>query len=79
LPLQTQRRRMLLPTVVGYLKMNAAKAINELRGTPGIPVWQRNYYEHVVRNDRELRAIREYILDNPLNWQLDRENPHAGS
>jgi putative transposase len=79
LPLQTQRRRMLLPRVVGYFKMNASKAINELRGTPGTPVWQRNYYEHIVRNERELRAIREYILDNPLNWQLDRENPHAGS
>ncbi len=80
LPLQsqTQRRRMLLPKVVGYFKMNASKAINELRGTPGIPVWQRNYYEHVVRNESELRAIQQYILDNPLNWQLDAENPHAG-
>jgi len=49
---------MLLPTVLGYFKMNTSKAINALRGTPGTPVWQRNYYEHIVRNDRELRAIR---------------------
>ncbi len=61
--------------VVGYFKMNAAKAVNALRGTPGVPVWQRNYYEHIVRNERELRAIQQYILDNPLKWDLDRENP----
>ncbi len=80
LPLQgrTQRRRMLLPKVVGYFKMNASRAINGLRGTPGTPVWQRNYYEHVVRGEWELRAIQQYILDNPFNWQLDRENPDAG-
>jgi putative transposase len=46
-----------------------------LRGTPGVPVWQRNYYERVIRHDRELNAIREYIHHNPLNWALDRENP----
>jgi REP element-mobilizing transposase RayT len=36
--------------------------------------WQRNYYEHIVRNERELRAIRRYIRDNPINWLLDRDN-----
>jgi putative transposase len=78
LPLQTERRGMLLPKVIGYFKMNAAKAINGLRGTPGTPVWQRNYYDHIVRNETELHAIQQYILDNPMNWQLDRENPHVG-
>jgi hypothetical protein len=37
-------------------------------------VWQRNYYEHIIRNDRELSNIRWYILNNPINWQLDRDN-----
>ena len=37
-------------------------------------IWQRNYYEHIVRNDRELNNIRWYIRNNPLNWQLDRDN-----
>ena len=37
-------------------------------------IWQRNYYEHIIRNDRELNNIRWYILNNPLNWQLDRDN-----
>ncbi|HLO28196.1 MAG TPA: hypothetical protein VK249_03620 [Anaerolineales bacterium] len=36
--------------------------------------WQANYYEHIVRNDRELNAIRQYIIDNPINWRMDRDN-----
>jgi REP element-mobilizing transposase RayT len=42
-------------------------------------LWQRNYYERVIRNERELNAIRKYILDNPANWAQDRENPERGS
>ena len=38
-------------------------------------VWQRNYYEHIIRNEKELNKIREYIINNPLRWHLDRENP----
>jgi putative transposase len=38
-------------------------------------LWQRNYYDHVIRNERELDKIREYIATNPLRWALDRENP----
>jgi putative transposase len=37
--------------------------------------WQRNYYEHVIRNERELNSIREYIVYNPMNWEFDRDNP----
>lgn len=37
-------------------------------------IWQRNYYEHIIRNDRELKNIAWYIVNNPLNWQLDRDN-----
>ncbi|MBZ4660580.1 MAG: hypothetical protein JG766_2503 [Desulfacinum sp.] len=40
-------------------------------------VWQRNYYEHVIRNDQSLQQIREYIRDNPIRWDLDPENPNA--
>jgi hypothetical protein len=39
--------------------------------------WQRNYYEHIVRNENELNRIREYIMNNPLQWELDRENPNG--
>lgn len=38
-------------------------------------LWQRNYYEHVIRNDGSLNHIREYIANNPLGWESDRENP----
>jgi len=38
-------------------------------------LWQRNYYEHVIRNDRELQRVREYIMLNPIRWALDKENP----
>ncbi len=37
--------------------------------------WQHNYYEHVIRNEDSLKYIREYIINNPLRWELDRENP----
>jgi len=37
-------------------------------------VWQRNYYEHIIRNDQELNLFREYIVNNPKKWDLDSEN-----
>ena len=40
-------------------------------------LWQRNYYEHIIRNQRELNAIRQYIIDNPAKWPEDRENPES--
>jgi len=39
-------------------------------------LWQRNYYDHIVRNENELNRIREYIIINPMQWQCDRENPN---
>ena len=72
-----ERRRMLIPKVIGYFKMNSAKHINRLRDAMGYPLWQRNYYEHVIRNENELSRVREYIQNNPLKWELDRENPFS--
>ena len=54
-----------LGSLIAGFKSAATKQINQLRGTPGVPVWQRNYYERVIRNERELEAIRQYIVDNP--------------
>ena len=68
------RRAMLIPKMIGYYRMNVAKQINQMRGTPGVPVWQRNYYERIIRNDDELNRVREYIRDNPRKWLLDSEN-----
>jgi REP element-mobilizing transposase RayT len=60
---------------VRSFKAATAKRINNLRKTPGAPVWQRNYYERVIRGDRELEAVREYIVDNPRRWAEDPNNP----
>ncbi len=65
--------RSLASFIAGF-KSAVTKRINEQRTMPGVPVWQRNYYEHIVRNDHELDRIREYIVNNPLQWTLDREN-----
>ena len=40
-------------------------------------VWERNYYEHIVRDENELNRIREYINNNPLNWAMDQDNPNV--
>ena len=64
-----------LGAIVGSFKSATAKRINGLGATPGGPVWQRNYYEHVVRNDADLTRVRRYILDNPLRWNGDPDNP----
>ena len=63
-----------LSSVIGAFKSSVSKRINELRGTPGASVWQRNFYEHIVRNDEEMYEIQEYIINNPMKWDLDTEN-----
>ncbi|MEA1959018.1 MAG: transposase [Chloroflexota bacterium] len=68
---------MLIPKIIGYAKMNAAKRINQSRNTQGNPVWQRNYYERVIRDENESNGVRQYIADNPANWDSDEENPNA--
>ena len=65
--------RSLSSFISGY-KASVTKKINKLRDTPGSAVWMRNYHDRIIRNDGELRALREYIRDNPLRWELDREN-----
>jgi len=63
-----------LQVIVGSFKSAAARSINRVRGTLGEPVWQRGYYERVVRDERELDALREYVLNNPASWDDDPEN-----
>lgn len=68
-------RKCTLGQVVAYFKYQTTKSIDRIRNTPGAPLWQRNYYEHIIRNQNDLDEIREYITNNPLKWELDRENP----
>ena len=62
--------------IVGQFKSIVTKRINQMRNTPGAAVWQRNYYEHVIRNEDELNRLRQYILDNPVQWEMDENNPN---
>ena len=72
-PHQSSKRS--LGTIVGSYKSAVTKQINQRRGTPGSPVWQRNYYEHIIRNESALHDIRHYIIHNPAKWAEDTENP----
>ena len=63
-----------LSEIVRALKSFSARRINALRGTVGIPVWQPNYYEHIIRNNEDYLAKCGYIQDNPSNWDEDNEN-----
>ncbi|NLW83650.1 MAG: transposase [Phycisphaerae bacterium] len=56
-------------------KSAVTKRINEYRLTPGVEVWQPRFYDHVVRSEKSLCTIRDYILNNPMNWQEDEMNP----
>ena len=64
-----------LSTIIGSFKSAVTKRINQIRNTPNVPVWQRNYYEHIIRNEDELNRIQEYIINNPLQWADDENNP----
>jgi REP element-mobilizing transposase RayT len=64
-----------LPEIVRAFKTFSARQINHILNTPGIPLWQRNYYERIIRDERELNAVREYIRQNALKWDEDEENP----
>jgi REP element-mobilizing transposase RayT len=68
-------KRDAVPDIVRGFKTFSARRINQERGTPGNPVWQRNYWEHVIRDQDSFRRIHDYISTNPLRWHLDRDNP----
>jgi REP-associated tyrosine transposase len=63
-----------LGAIVRGFKAAAATRVNAIRCTPHVRVWQRNYYEHVVRDESDLGRIQEYILNNPANWEEDEHN-----
>ena len=64
-----------IPTIIRSFKATTTKQINILRNSPGSKVWQRGYYEHVIRNEEALERIRDYIVTNPENWSSDIDNP----
>ena len=65
-----------LPTIIRSFKSATTRRINILRKKEGISIWQRNYYEHIIRNNDSLNRIRRYIHENPSQWSNDSENPN---
>ena len=79
LPLQKQqplqqtrklRRQMLIPKIIGKFKMQTTKSFHEIKNTSE-KLWQRDYFEHIIRDDNELNRIRKYIINNPLKWEIN--------
>jgi len=64
-----------LPTIIRSFKGTASVRIKEAGIRLAHPVWQRNYFERVVRNGKEFTAAMRYILENPVRWRFDHENP----
>ncbi len=63
-----------IPTIIRAYKSAVTYAINALQNQRGAVLWQRNYYEHIIRDEKDLQAKCNYILSNPLNWEDDDEN-----
>ncbi|SDE03236.1 transposase [Desulfuromonas thiophila] len=57
--------------IMAGFKSAVTRQVNVMRQTPGLPVWQRNYWDHVIRDEEDFNRIREYIQTNPLRWELD--------
>jgi len=66
-----------LGAMIGQWKSRVTKRAWKLPGMQGRPIWQRNYYEHIIRDDADLRRIEGYIQDNPLLWEQDQLHPQA--
>jgi REP element-mobilizing transposase RayT len=61
--------------IIGQYKSAVTKRINQNRESHGEPIWQRNYHDHIIRDETELVNIRAYIADNPRRWTEDRYHP----
>ena len=68
-------QRPTLGQIVAFYKYRSTKLINEMRNAPGTRFWQRNYYEHIIRNGNDLDRIRKYIMDNVAKWSEENDNP----
>ena len=64
-----------LGKIIAYFKYQSTKRINQRYNTPGTRLWQRNYHDHIIRDDPDLQRLREYIQINPMKWELDQLHP----
>lgn len=73
-----RHKRHGLSEIVRWFKSFSARRINAIRKISGVSVWQRNYYEHIIRDERDYANIFDYIQTNPLNWETDEEKSRLG-
>lgn len=78
-PQQISMKPKSLSSLIAGFKSATTKKINIIRDTPKTPVWQRNYYDHIIRNDQSLERIREYVQNNHLSWENDQLHPNNPS
>ena len=71
----TNAKRKPLGRLIGAFKTVSTKKINILRDAPRTKLWQRNYYEHIIRNQNAIDKIRHYIVNNPISWSIDQLHP----
>ncbi len=64
-----------LSEIIRGFKSRSARQINLIRDANGVPVWQRGYYDRIIRNSTELDLVRRYIIDNPSQWEIDEQFP----
>jgi REP element-mobilizing transposase RayT len=64
-----------IPTIIRSYKSAVTRCINRIKHTSGNTIWQRNYYEHVIRNDDDLYDTRKYTRENSQKWDMDEYNP----
>jgi len=61
-----------IPTIIRSFKGSVTRKINNIQNTHGNTIWQRNYYEHIIRNEKSHQKICDYIRNNPIQWQYDK-------
>lgn len=74
-PLPVGPKPASLGAVISQFKSRVTKRLWKIPSLKGIPIWQRNYYEHIVRNEQDLQNKTDYINANPALWDQDNENP----
>jgi hypothetical protein len=68
-------RKKTLGQVIAYYKYQTTKIINQVDDTPGLRMWQRNYYDRIIHHEKILELARQYIFQNPFRWDKDPHHP----
>ncbi len=61
-----------IPTIIASFKSTVTRKIRKISGSTDLTLWQRNYFEHIIRDEKDYLRIVEYIQNNPLQWEVDK-------